>query len=341
MRPPAVGPSSNTSYRLGWTLLLGAVIPLQLTLLICGLFVVTADEISLRKLFAIAATIGFIGAAFSIPAAHELLHRPRRAEQFLAITILFCFSYPHFYITHTRGHHRDIGTAHDPSTARLGESFYKFYRRALFDGLSNAWQLERKRVPRSQGILFDFLGNRVIWLGAAVITVYGAIAFLFGAKGVAFFALQSLVGFTSLEIINYIQHYGLIRRRRRNGEYESVKPIHSWNSSHRISNWAFFNLTRHSDHHVSGRRFFHELRQEAQMPQLPFGYFCLFLVVLAPPLWRLIMDDRVAIWRRSYGYAQVDSGDGAMNTPAGNQDTHGARHNKRDGEFTYEGLPLL
>lgn len=131
--------------------------------------------------------------------------------------------------------------------------------------------------------------------------IYVEIALQYGVGGVAFFATQSALAFSLVEIINYIEHYGLTRREIAAGQYECVMPWHSWDSSHRVSNWLLVNLARHADHHVAASKRYQVLHALDAAPQLPAGYGAMFLLALVPPLWRRVMDPRVTAWRATMG----------------------------------------
>ena len=122
---------------------------------------------------------------------------------------------------------------------------------------------------------------------------------LFGWMGVLFFLGQSFVAAFTLEVINYIEHYGLHRRVLENGRYERVTPAHSWNSNYFLTNLALFQLQRHSDHHAFPKRRYPILRHQPDAPQLPGGYSAMFVLALCPPLWRRVIDPRVASWARA------------------------------------------
>jgi alkane 1-monooxygenase len=130
--------------------------------------------------------------------------------------------------------------------------------------------------------------------------MYAAVAWVWGPVGAAFIAAQAMVAFGILETINYIEHYGLERRRIAPGRYEAVAAWHSWNSSHRVSNWLLINLARHSDHHLAAAKRYQVLDHVIEAPQLPAGYGAMFIAALLPPVWRRLMDPRVAAWRRMY-----------------------------------------
>lgn len=97
-------------------------------------------------------------------------------------------------------------------------------------------------------------------------------------------------------MINYIEHYGLHRRVLENGRYERVTPAHSWNSNYFLTNVALFQLQRHSDHHAYAKRRFQVLRHHEESPQLPAGYAGMYVIALIPPLWKKIMNPRVAAY---------------------------------------------
>ena len=162
----------------------------------------------------------------------------------------------------------------------------------------SAWQIEGKRLRR-QGTPIATPRNRMLQYAVLLVVLYAAIFSATGVLGVAFFAVQSLVAFASLEIVNYIEHYGLSRTRKPDGRYETVRPAHSWNTGFRMSNWLLINLARHSDHHAVASRRFQILRayDEADAPVLPFGYATMYLLALAPPLWFRVMQPRLHAWQ--------------------------------------------
>ena len=126
--------------------------------------------------------------------------------------------------------------------------------------------------------------------------------FLGGAGGAALFLVQAFVAVWQLELVNYIEHYGLTRKHLGGGKYEHVLPRHSWNSARMASNWLLINLQRHSDHHYKPDRRFPLLQNhtEADAPQLPYGYPVMTMLAMIPPLWRRFMNPRVRKWRGMY-----------------------------------------
>jgi alkane 1-monooxygenase len=130
--------------------------------------------------------------------------------------------------------------------------------------------------------------------------MYGGVVRAWGLSGASFLAGQAVVAFALLETINYIEHYGLERREVAPGRYERVAAAHSWNSSHRVSNWLLINLARHSDHHLAASKRYQVLDHLDEAPQLPAGYGAMFIAAWLPPLWRRLMDPRVEAWRRRH-----------------------------------------
>lgn len=299
---PLTSRHSQGAHSVAWKISVWTFAPAHGVLVCCGLFAVVShalppDELIRAVILPLAFAVGATGGLFGVPVAHELLHQRSGVARLVAKMQMLLLSYPHFCIEHTRGHHRNVATPADPATARLGESIYAFYPRAVWGSLAGAWALECDRVRRFG--LRPFCGrNAMVRYGVTLVLLYAAISFAFGWPGLLFFALQSIVGFSSVEVINYIEHYGLTRREIAPGCYEDVTPQHAWNSSHRITNLLMFNLAYHSDHHCDSRRPYPDLRQWPDAPQLPGGYFAMFTLALVPPLWRRMMDPRVEQWSR-------------------------------------------
>lgn len=281
-----------TARDLRYDLLLWAFVPLELALLGFGLAEVSSGRRGTIEFLGLAVSTGVVTGALGITIAHELMHRPGRLERALAELLMTASTYPHFCVEHVLGHHKHVATPEDPATARRGEAVYGFVWRSLVGGLRSAWRLEGDRVRRL-GLRAFGLSDRRLRHPLLVLLTYAFVYVAFGAVGLAFMALQSLVAVFLLESINYVEHYGLARRELEPGRYERVQPRHSWNSSHRMSSWYLFNLPRHADHHYLASRPYFSLRHLADSPQLPAGYGTMVLVAWAPPIWRRVMDPRV------------------------------------------------
>jgi alkane 1-monooxygenase len=245
--------------------------------------------------------VGVISGTIGINYSHELMHQKNKLERHMADALLGMVLYSHFRSEHLLVHHRYVATPRDPVTARLGESFYRFYPRVLRASFLSALNAEKAMLARK-----DLLGSdrsNPFWKYAAIQGGCLILALILGGwAGVGLFLLQAGVAIWQLELVNYIEHYGLTRKHLGEGKYEHVHPHHSWNAAHKASNWLLINLQRHSDHHYKPDRRFPILQNytEADAPQLPFGYPIMTMAALVPPLFRRVMHPRVRKWREMY-----------------------------------------
>ena len=243
---------------------------------------------------AAAISIGCIG-GIGINTAHELGHKREKVERWLSKIALAQSGYGHFYIEHNRGHHVRVSTPEDPASSRLGESFYAFWPRTVIGSLRSAWRLERRRYARRGRHPFR-LGNDVLNAWAMTLVLFAALALWLGPGVLPYLLLQALVGLSLLEVVNYLEHYGMLRQKVSHGDrtrYERVLPSHSWNSNNIATNVLLYHLQRHSDHHANPTRRYQCLRDFEESPALPTGYAGMIVLALVPPLWRRVMDPRV------------------------------------------------
>jgi alkane 1-monooxygenase len=268
-------------------------VPVQLGLLAWMLARVATGTFAPYEVVGATLAMGVVSGAVGITFAHELVHRSHPFERALGEILLASVCYTHFAIEHVHGHHRYVGTPNDPATARLGESFYRFLPRTLVGSLTSAWHLEAERLARRRRGPWS-PANRMLRYAATQLALFPAIWSIFGAAGVVLFAGQAALACSILEVINYVEHYGLVRRQLAPGEYERIAPQHSWDSSYRLSNWMLINLARHSDHHCMAAKRYQSLELLPQAPQLPAGYGAMFLLALVPPLWFRVMNPRAA-----------------------------------------------
>lgn len=251
-------------------------------------------ELSTWDKVGLAISIGCIG-GIGINTAHELGHKREKAERWLSKIALAQSFYGHFYIEHNRGHHVRVATPEDPASSRFGETFYGFWPRTVVGSLRSAWSLERRRYARTGRHPFR-IGNDVLnaWLMSAVL--WGALVAWLGVGIAPYLLLQAVVGFSLLEVVNYMEHYGMLRQRVGVGareRYERVDPSHSWNSNNVATNVLLYHLQRHSDHHANPTRRYQTLRDFEESPVLPTGYAGMIVLALLPPVWRRVMDPRV------------------------------------------------
>ncbi|MDF8265363.1 fatty acid desaturase [Luteipulveratus flavus] len=251
-------------------------------------------HLTLVQKIGIAVSIGCVG-GIGINTAHELGHKKESHERWLAKIALAQSFYGHFYIEHNRGHHVRVATPEDPASSRVGESFYQFWPRTVWGSLRSAWRLERKRYARKHQHPYR-IGNDVLnaWLMSSVL--FATLTGLFGLGVLPYLVLQAVVGFSLLEVVNYMEHYGMRRQmvgiegRRR---YERVNPSHSWNSNNIATNVLLYHLQRHSDHHATPTRRYQTLRDFKESPALPTGYAGMIMLAVVPAIWRRVMDPRV------------------------------------------------
>ena len=242
----------------------------------------------------LAISIGAIG-GIGINTAHELGHKKEANERWLSKIALAQSFYGHFYIEHNRGHHVRVATPEDPASSRLGESLYAFWPRTVAGSVKSAWRVEKRRYARKDQHPFR-IGNDVLnaWLMSAVL--WGVLIAVLGIGILPFLVVQAIIGFSLLEVVNYMEHYGMLRQKVGDGErqrYERVDPSHSWNSNNIATNVLLYHLQRHSDHHANPTRRYQTLRDFEESPVLPTGYAGMIVLAMFPPIWRRVMDPRV------------------------------------------------
>ncbi len=275
----------------------------QLAFFIWAGYAVTSGKFhSWSDWFSFTLSFSLVSGGIGITVAHELGHKKSSFEKFLSKALLMTVSYMHFYIEHNRGHHVLVATPEDPATARKHQHFYSFWIQSVFKGYAHAWKLETESLQRNNRsvvsaknamlwfIFLPFLFCAVLFLAFSIVRGTPAWEIL------AFFLAQSFFAFTLLELVNYVEHYGIMRREISPGKFERVNPLHSWNASHLISNFFLFQLQRHSDHHAYAHKRYQVLVHYDESPQLPFGYPTMIILALFPPLWFNMMDKRLQQW---------------------------------------------
>ena len=294
--PEAVVPQLEADRYYRW--LTWATVPLHFVALIGCAWWVGTQQLSWWAVLLLAYVAG-TDAGLGLNTAHELGHKPQRLEQWLARLVLAVPAYGHFTVEHGRGHHRWVATPEDHASSRMGESIYRFALRELPGGMRRAWRLETERL-RALGHSGWSHHNTLLQSYAVTLLLQGALLLAFGWLMLPFLALHNLVAWWQLTSANYVEHYGLLRRRSEvqaqhagGTGYEAPQPHHSWNTNHLVSNLVTFHLQRHSDHHAHPQRRYQALRHFEQSPQLPSGYFGMFLIAYVPPWWFALMDPRL------------------------------------------------
>lgn len=275
-----------------YTYILYATVPIQLFFLGWFLWMMKDVELTFLEYIGKISAMGLMCGVIGINVGHELGHRNNRFDEFLGEILLLTSLNTHFLPYHNAGHHFNVATPNDAATARKNEVVYFFWIRSHFQSYYQAWTLENTRLKNSNRSWFH-IQNRMLIYTFCNLILLTSIFFFLGLKALTAFVLAAIFGILLLETVNYIEHYGLLRKQNEKGRYERVKRIHSWNSDHRIGKSMLFNLSRHSDHHYNGSKHYQILKSLPESPQMPTGYPGMMLVALFPPLWFSIMNKKL------------------------------------------------
>ena len=237
-------------------------------------------------------SMGLLCGTFGINVAHELGHRINTYEQVFAKALLLTSLYMHFFIEHNKGHHKNVATPEDPSSARYNEPVFAFYFRTVIFSYTSAWKIANSEMKKKSlpGLHWK---NEMLQAQVIQLVFVAAIVFVFGWLITLYFLAAATIGFLLLETVNYIEHYGLQRKQRADGNYERAMPQHSWNSNHILGRLMLFELSRHSDHHYLASRKYQVLKHHEDAPQLPTGYPGSMILAMVPPLWFYIMNKKI------------------------------------------------
>lgn len=275
-----------------YTGLLYAMIPIQLVFLAYFFIVIQDPILTTSELIGRVLAMGLMCGVIGINVGHELGHRNNRRDEFLGELLLLTALNTHFLPYHNAGHHYNVATPDDAATARKNELIYVFWIRSHFSSYIQAWQLENKRMISESRSWFHYQNRMVIYTLCSLLLL-GGIYYFLGLFALLCFVGAAVFGITLLETVNYIEHYGLLRKKNEHGRYERVKRIHSWNSDHSIGKMMLFNLSRHSDHHYNGSKHYQLLKSLPESPQMPTGYPGMMLLALCPPLWFRFMNTKL------------------------------------------------
>ena len=249
-----------------------------------------ADSISL-----VALTGLFIGIMGTVP-GHELVHRKKNKFDMFMGNWLLAFSWDcAFAIEHVYGHHKNVGLGHDPATAKRGENIYLFILRAIIKEQKDAWSIELNQAKRREQSFISIRNRMIIGYFRSLFITF--IAYLIGGiSGLLIFLLCAFIAKSLLEVINYSEHYGLIRVSG-----ETVSPRHSWNSNSTMSSIYLYNVTRHSSHHEKANLKYWELRSYNDAPMMPQGYLTmLYMALFLPYFFHRMMAKKLIEWDKNY-----------------------------------------
>ncbi|WP_428741305.1 alkane 1-monooxygenase [Tenacibaculum sp.] len=275
-----------------YTYILYTTVPLQLVFLGWFLWMMKDIELTTLEYIGRISAMGLMCGVIGINVGHELGHRNNRFDELLGEILLLTSLDTHFLPYHNAGHHFNVATPNDAATARKNEVVYFFWIRSHFQSYYQAWEAENKRLKNSDRNWFHLQNRMLIYTLCNILLLVG-IFYFFGLKALFTFVVAAVFGILLLETVNYIEHYGLLRKQNEKGRYERVKRTHSWNSDHRIGMLMLFNLSRHSDHHYNGSKHYQLLKSLPESPQMPTGYPGMMLVALVPPLWFSIMNKKL------------------------------------------------
>ena len=284
-------PKSKLTNSIGHSAALLAVVPTILLLLILSLLKIRGANIDFIDALCIGLGTGITGGAVGITTAHEFIHRKSKFLRGLGIFLLSVCFYSHFRIEHIYGHHMHVATLNDPATARKGENFYAFLIRCVFLSIASAWSIE-KNILLSKNISIFNYKNRMFQYFIFHLTVLVTCFTFAGFKGIIFIFAYALVSIILLEVVEYIQHYGLIRDNT-NNKLEKYNQSHSWNSRHSIADWSTFNLGLHSEHHSIANKEYPLLSHDEKPKEMPANYPTMILMALIPPIWFMVMDKKI------------------------------------------------
>ena len=282
--------TKNNKVLFDWLLYLN--VPIVYGLLIYALWLVSSQSVSTTEIIGLIFSLGIVLGTNGINVAHELGHRLKTKERYLGKLLLLPSLYMHFFIEHNFGHHLNAATHEDPATAKYNQTVYSFWITSVIRQYLSAWKLQSKLLKQHGTGVFS-PKNDMFWY-LIIQTVYLVlILFIFGPTGLLFALSAAIVGFLLLETVNYIEHYGLMRKRLPSGRYERVKEVHSWNSNHVVGRIVLYELTRHSDHHYKSSKKYQLLDYHDISPQMPYGYPTSMVMSFLPPLWFKVMNPRI------------------------------------------------
>ncbi|MBP6024810.1 alkane 1-monooxygenase [Ferruginibacter sp.] len=268
------------------------IVILQFAMLYKFLSVIEQPHLQWWEIIGRVWTMGLLCGTFGINVGHELGHRINKFEQALAKALLLTSLYQHFFIEHNKGHHKNVATPQDPSSARINEPIYTFYFRTIIFSYLSAWKIANEEM-RKKGLSIFNIKNEMVQAHFIQLLFLVVILSAFSWAVTLYFLCAAAIGILLLETVNYIEHYGLQRKQITEGKYERVLPEHSWNSNHILGRLMLFELSRHSDHHYLASRKYQVLQHHDDAPQLPTGYPGSMILALFPPAWFYVMNRKI------------------------------------------------
>ncbi len=269
------------------------ILPGIFFLIVFGLIKVSENEISYLQSMAIGAAVGMSGGSIGITTAHELIHRSDKKMRGIGVFLLVLCLYGHFRIEHIYGHHKHFATKQDPASARKGENFYAFLCRCVVMSFISALNIEKNILKKKNLSFFNFKNRMIHYLLLEFLLLFISLL-IAGMNGLIFILTHCAISIILLELVDYIQHYGL-ERKIKNGKYEAYDgEQHSWNSRHTSANWSTFNLGLHAEHHQTASKHYPLLSQQKKLIEMPSNYPVMIMMALVPPIWFTVMDKKIS-----------------------------------------------
>ncbi len=275
-------------------------IPFQYASVVMGAYLFTASDLSWLGFdgglgwpakIGIALSVGVLGGV-GINTAHEMGHKRDSLERWLSKITLAQTWYGHFTSSTTAGTTCGWPLPRIPRRRVSARPSGNSCRAACSAACARRGSWKPSGCAGEDRSPWHW-SNDVLNAWAMSVVFWGALIAIFGVGVVPFMVIQAIYGFSLLEPVNYLEHYGLLRQKASSGRYERCAPVHSWNSDHIVTNLFLYHLQRHSDHHANPTRRYQTLRSIDGAPNLPSGYASLIGLTYLPPLWRKVMDHRV------------------------------------------------
>ena len=262
-----------------------------------AIYIIATSEFNLIEFIGLALSVGTVNGEIGFTLAHEFIHRNNTIEKTVGYLLLLVNLYMHYGIEHVWGHHVYACTEKDPHTAKIGESLYAFLPRAVKCTFLNAWEIEIKRLKRSKKIIVGFNNYMLLFIllqSLVILSIY----LLGGLKSTIFFLLVCFMAALLLHVVNYLQHYGLLRKvSAASGKIEKMTAHHSWKSGKHLQGLNFFQLENHADHHIHPSHRYEDLKTLSDSPQHPTGYSGMIVLAFIPPLWFHIIDKKLLSYK--------------------------------------------
>jgi alkane 1-monooxygenase len=196
----------------------------------------------------------------------------------------------HFCYAHVYNHHLELGHEDDPATCPRGRNIYKHYLLSHFGQSRFLFLMEQKRLSRLRKF---FISPQNRWIRGYLMALPTVFLFWWagGWVGLGVMLAMWIISGFELEVLNFLEHYGLIREKGQPIEYR-----HSWDVGNSpVTQFGFIEIGRQGDHHDRGETHFWEL-EEVGSPDTGLGYYAMFSLLLIPPLWESFIKPHLAKW---------------------------------------------